>query len=270
MTPAVPSLGHRTDLMVLRLAGSEITEHGPLTLVRTRDNPTYRWGNYVLVDDSDPDLSWVKAEELFRSAFPGEATVRFGIAPSPPAVVLPGYIARLQLDGDVALTSEEAPSAAVPDGVSVRPLDGDDDWAAAQELQRLNNGYADDDDLVFLTRQVASLRGAVDRGSGRWFGAFAGDSLVGGLGVFGDGGPDARYQSVDTHPDWRRRGVASALLAVAGRWALDALGAQRLVIVAERDSGAMRLYERLGFTEVDVQLRLSGPLSVLEAGRDLR
>lgn len=259
------SLGHRTDLVVLRLTGSEITELGPLTLVRTPDNPDYRWGNYVLVDDSDPDHSWIQAEELFRGAFPVETTVRFGLAPSPPAIVLPGHIARLQLEGDVALASGAPPSAPVPDGMSVRPLVGDEDWAAALELQRVNNGYEDDADVTFLTRQLAAYRAAVERGSGRWFGAFAGDALVGGLGVFSDGGPDARYQSVDTHPDWRGRGVASALLAAAGRWALDALGAQRLVIVAERDSAAMRLYERLGFAEVDVQLRLSGPLSALHA-----
>ncbi|PWJ51136.1 Ribosomal protein S18 acetylase RimI [Quadrisphaera granulorum] len=257
------SLGHRTDLVVLRLTGSDITEHGPLTLVRTPSNPTYRWGNFVLVDDSDDGADWFEALGLFRSAFPGETTVRFGIAPSPPMIVLPGYIARLDLEGDVALVSDAAPSAPVPDGMTVRALEDDGDWAAAFELQRVNNGYEDDADVDFLTQQLAAYRGAVERGSGRWFGAFVGEALVGGLGVFSDGGPDARYQSVDTHPDWRRRGVASAMLAAAGRWALDALGAQRLVIVAERDSAAMRLYERLGFSEVDVQLRLSGPQSVL-------
>ncbi len=45
----VRSLAFRTDLALLRLAGSEIEDRGTHIVVRTPDNPGFRWGNFYLL-----------------------------------------------------------------------------------------------------------------------------------------------------------------------------------------------------------------------------
>ena len=45
----------------------------------------------------------------------------------------------------------------------------------------------------------------------------------------------ARFQSVETHTEHRRRGLASAVVHGAGQHALDHLGVRTLVIVADTD-----------------------------------
>jgi len=54
-------------------------------------------------------------------------------------------------------------------------------------------------------------RRAVEAGHGVWWGAFAGDALVGTLGDF-RADELARFQAVVTHPAERRRGIAATLL----------------------------------------------------------
>jgi hypothetical protein len=48
----IASLGFRTDIMLLALGGSSITEHDGLTVVATPRTPDFWWGNFVLVPDA--------------------------------------------------------------------------------------------------------------------------------------------------------------------------------------------------------------------------
>ena len=50
----VQSLGFATDLLVRRAAGSEIADRGEYLVVRTPENPTFYWGNFILVSPSIP------------------------------------------------------------------------------------------------------------------------------------------------------------------------------------------------------------------------
>jgi ribosomal protein S18 acetylase RimI-like enzyme len=93
----------------------------------------------------------------------------------------------------------------------------------------------------------------VSAGLGAWFGTFVGDRLVGDLGIFCSG-ELARYQSVQTHPDFRRRGIAGALVYQAAIYALEDHNLETLVIVAEADSPAQRLYQSIGFQFTEYQL----------------
>ncbi len=151
------------------------------------------------------------------------------------------------------------PPARLNRSADIRILDGDNesDWEAAIALQVANNtdeepvGYKQ-----FLTRRMAAMRKLQLNGHGAWFGAFIDGLMVSGCGVFTDGSGVARYQSVDTHPDYRRQGLAATLVNAAGTHALSALGASTLVIVADPENGADRLYRSVGFTETEIQVQL--------------
>lgn len=98
--------------------------------------------------------------------------------------------------------------------------------------------------------------------AGGWFGAFLGERLVASLGIFVVEGLGC-FQSVKTHPLFRRRGLglAGTLVYRAGLLALDELGTERLVIVAKMNAPAQNLYAALGFEDCEVQygLKRSGP-----------
>ncbi len=97
----------------------------------------------------------------------------------------------------------------------------------------------------FVRARVASQRELCERGVAAFFGAFAADALVSDLGIVRCGAI-ARYQSVSTEPEHRRRGLTSHLLGVAARWAADR-GCDRWVIITEATNPAGRVYRGVGF-----------------------
>jgi ribosomal protein S18 acetylase RimI-like enzyme len=82
-----------------------------------------------------------------------------------------------------------------------------------------------------------------------------GERLVADLGVFVDR-EVGRYQSVCTHPEFRRRGIGGALVVEAGRQVMAERNLEKLVIVADDDSSGLRLYKSLGFQPMERQIGL--------------
>ena len=240
--------GWATDLAVLRLSGSVVTDCGDHLVVSTPDNPQFHWGNFVLVTDErrvDDAAAWV---EVFQAAFPEAGWVSIGLPR------LPGDTAAwgrqgvgLEVD-EVLTTASLPPLAPLADGYTVRQLAGDD-WAAAVARSVADNARTGEEEPVsfasFARRRARARRALSEHGLGAWFGAFAGGALVADLGIVRCG-TAARYQDVSTDEAHRGRGLASHLLGVAARWAADA-GCGQWVIVTETDGAAGRLYRRLGF-----------------------
>src|SRR6478735_6272256 len=67
----ISSLGNRTDLAMLERSGSEITDRGTHLVVRTPDNPTFWWGNFLLLAEAPADeeraADWLRE---FEGEFP--------------------------------------------------------------------------------------------------------------------------------------------------------------------------------------------------------
>jgi GNAT superfamily N-acetyltransferase len=121
---------------------------------------------------------------------------------------------------------------------------------------------------LFKERQMSGYRAMSAAGLGEWFGAFADEEMLADLGIFHDG-QLARYQSVETHPDHRRRGIAGNLVYHAGQYALTRFRVETLVIVAEHESAASRLYSSLAFEprELQVGLELAGIGDILKTDK---
>ncbi len=248
--------------MVRRLAGSMITDYGRFIVVRTPQNPGFHWGNFLLFPRPPLDGELEEWIRIFAEQFPGAAHMAFGIDGTDfPEGDRPLTDKRFLPDLSVVMTSERPPeSSDAGDLATIRPLRSDSDWdhehllrlALDEEAEPLTSAHLD-----FLQRSTDESRRLVEAGRAEYFGAFTEDRLCSVVGIASDGLGVARYQNVGTHPEFRRRGLASALLARAGAFGIDEFRARLLVIVADTDGAAARLYQAVGFVPVESQWGLA-------------
>lgn len=247
------SLGFRTDLMVARLAGSQVEQRGDWWLVRTPTNPGFWWGNYLLAPAPLPPGDAGAWESRFKADLPFATHRAFGVDGTEGDVGDPEELARLRVEPDVS-TVLTATRLREPHGSGAlcRALHGDEDW---RQLVELRVAVYPDSGAAFVALRTAEDRRAAESG-GAWFGAFVDGQLACALGIITGGGPLARYQNVQTHPDHRRRGLAKQLVHLAGEHAREHLQAETLVIVADPSYHAITLYRDLGFVEAEQQVQL--------------
>jgi GNAT superfamily N-acetyltransferase len=241
-------IGWATDIAVLEHSGSTVEDRGDHLLVRTPHNPTFHWGNCLLVTDPDAvdeAQQWVQA---FQGAFPSATWVAIGLTRM--ADDIEAWVGQgLELELDDVLTTATLPrQTALPAGYTVRRLAGDD-WEQVMGLGIAENDrtaeYEPRSHERFLRAKTQAQRTLSERDIAAFFGAFADGELVANLGVV-QCGMTARYQNVGTDARHRRRGLAAHLLGVAARWAADH-GCDRWVIVTEATNPAGRIYRSVGF-----------------------
>lgn len=252
----VRSLGLRTELALRRYAGSLVEDRGDHLVVRTPTNPTFWWGNCLVLPHPPADDAaarrWVAT---FEAALPGaEHRTCYVDGVDGTAADLEPFVALgFTAEASVVLTARAVHPPPRPQRhATCRPLTTDDDWAQQVELSMAGEEVGHD--LDFCTRKAAADRLLVDGGHGRWYGAFLEDRLVSSMGLFTAGPGLARFQSVKTHPDHRGQGLAGTLTHVVARYGLDALAAETLVMVADPGYLAIRVYRSVGFRETEVLL----------------
>ena len=75
----VTSLGFRTDLALLTATGSLVEDRGTHLVVRTPDNPTYFWGNFLLLAQAPVPGGEREVVGAFHAEFPQAEHVSIGI-----------------------------------------------------------------------------------------------------------------------------------------------------------------------------------------------
>jgi GNAT superfamily N-acetyltransferase len=170
-------------------------------------------------------------------------------------VVEPFLESGYHIEQSVVLAAQKLipPSSSIQ-GVTVRPFEVEYDWTQSIENQVecrapefTEAGYR-----LFRQRQMNRYRAMTQAGLGAWFGAFIGSQLAADLGIFYTD-QLGRYQSVLTHPKYRRKGIARQLVLESGIYALKHFGLENLVIVADAGSIAERLYLSIGFEFIEHQ-----------------
>jgi len=243
----IRSVGLATDLELAKTRGQVIDRDGYL-VVRTPDDPSYYFGN-LLVLPAAPQVGEVAYwTRKFATELGGD-----------PAIV---HVA-LRWDGihgDTGATDELKAAGftvevlqvmtattvtAAPVDVELRALEARE-LPATAELEYAIGDRHDDVFRRFLHRRAAWKQTLATAGLATFWGAFDGVTLVASLGLV-PLGARGRYQDVQTAATHRKRGIASALLATAAQ----AAQCTELVIVAEPDSTAARVYERGGFRTVE-------------------
>jgi ribosomal protein S18 acetylase RimI-like enzyme len=261
----VKSLGYRTDLIFPAFDG-EILDRGAYLVIRTPSNPAFYWGNFLLFENPPAEGDFGRWRDLFAREIgvpPATKHMAFGwdTVGGERGFAAPFLADGFSLDQSTVLTAGRLvpPAHPAPDLV-VRPLRSDGDWAQAVENQVITREpeHAEGDYRIFRGRAMARYRRMAAQGLGEWFGGFLGGKLAADLGIF-HSGRVGRYQSVQTLPDFRRRGCAGTLVYEASTHAMDRYALDTLVIVAGTDSAAGRLYRSLGFEVTEHQVGLQKP-----------
>jgi GNAT superfamily N-acetyltransferase len=243
--------------MIRLLEGSYVEERGDYLTIRSPHNPTYWWGNFLLM--ADPPGPGQAGEWLatFAAEFPEAKHVALGIDVTEiSAVDVSELLAEdLRLEQSAVLTATAVQEPPRPNlTATYRELSGDEDWQQATDLRAVLSEGEPGAEPAFLAARIASERALTEAGHGSWYGAFVDGQLVAHLGLITDGSGIARYQDVETHPDWRRQGLAGTLVWRAGQHGLDNLGASTLVIAADPHYVAIGVYRSVGFVDAETQI----------------
>ena len=256
----IVSLGFRTDVALRVLEGAEVADRGDHLVIRSPDNPSFWWGNFILLGAPPKPGTADAWLTRFAAEFPAARHVTFGIDAAGGQDEVPGEFAAagLEIERATVLTSAAVcPPPRPNSAVEVRALDSDADWRQAVELSL--RCFGEGEPQEYLERRVAARRRLTRAGVGAWFGAFAAGRMLAQLGVFDVGNGFARYQHVETDPAARRQGLAGTLVWHAGRYGLGPLGATTLVIVADPAADAIRVYRSCGFADTQSQLTMERP-----------
>jgi RimJ/RimL family protein N-acetyltransferase len=258
-------MGWRSDLMFVRFDG-ELIERPDCLVLRTPANPTYWWGNFLLFDHpprpGDARVWMSRFDEEVASRQNESRHVTFGVDAREPFELPDDFVQlgfTLYPSNVLTLRRDQlrAVRTALPSNTRVAALKLPAQAAEAVELQVLCDAGEHepvDSYREFRRRQMLRYEAMSRAGRGDWFGVFmqtdAGEQLVADCGLFheglGRGGP-GRFQHVETHPSFRRRGLCTALIHAVCQHGFDTLGLHTLVIVADPHDVAIGLYESLGF-----------------------
>ena len=260
----VQSLGHRTDLALLRLGGSEVDDRGDCLVVRTPHNPNYWWGNFLLLQGVPPRAETATWLDRFAAELPEARHVAIGFDGRTGGLEdLSGFAeVGLSCEASTVMSATSVHEPPRPNRVAdFQALSSDEDWAQSLELFVACSDPPDfgAEHRAFAERKVATNRALVEDGHGGWFGAFLDGRLVSQMGLLAASPGLARFQAVETHPDARGQGLAGTLVHHVSRFGFEDLGAQKLVMVADPDYVAVRVYRSVGFVDGEMQLQASRP-----------
>ena len=254
----VISLGFRTDLALLQLGGTEITERGDHLVIRTPHNPTCRWGNFLLLAAPPATGDAERWLDRFASEFPAAEHVAIGVdGTAVSAADVAGFVENdLRADVATVMTATSVRPPPRPNTqATYRMLTSDDDWAQSVELSMACNDANEDPvgHRTFVQRKRRTERSLTESGHGGWFGGFLAGRLATQMGLFAASPGLARFQWVETHPDVRGQGLAASLVHHVSGYGFETLGAKTLVMVADPEYVAIRVYRSVGFAAAESQ-----------------
>lgn len=256
------SLGLRTDLIFHR-ASAEVTDRGDRLTIRTPGHPEYYWGNFIVFGRAPAADDVDRWERVFADDLGDDPAIQHrsftwetsGLArgASPEAIAAfeaQGY----EHDVTTVLTTRAVRPAPHPrHDYALRRIESDGDWAQVHALQVVcrDEDFTEPEMIAFYAKRIAQWRALIARGSGLWLGAFLGGVLCADAGLFW-ADDIGRFQNVETHPAHRRRGLCGTLVHRLATIGTGELHLRDLVIEAEGDGDAVRIYRALGFVDTEL------------------
>lgn len=259
----ISSLAWRTDIAILERSGSTVTDCGTHLFVNTPDNPGFRWGNFMLLQQAPLPGGAREVMGAYDAWFRTNRYRTIGIDTrlnSEDGTFDAAEFEAAGMGADLAhvmsARSLVAPERPNTEG-GIRPLTSDE-WEKWVDLEVAGMGPEgrSREARDYLRARARAEQRLVDAGHGHRWGVFIDGRLAASAGLYDTGDGTYRFRAVLTHARRRGRGLCSTLLHRMGEWALARPGAQQLVIVADPEGPAINLYRRLGFETVETVTEL--------------
>ena len=254
----IESIGFLSETMFQRFDGV-VRDFGTYTEVRTPKNPTFWFGNYLLLPEPPATAEIRHWIEVFDARFSDAPEVKHKCLQWPDngqdTTAQRAEFERLGWVFDQASVLNATQTQAVraaPSGVDFRRIERDSDWAQVleQQVASREEGFAEAPYRAFKIQRLAFYKALQAAGHGAWFGAFKGEILVGDMGIF-HRASISRFQEVSTHPDHRRQGICAALVHFVSCETQVNYPGNRMVIIADAGESAERIYKSVGYQEVE-------------------
>jgi GNAT superfamily N-acetyltransferase len=251
----------RTERIFLPLTG-RIERVGCGWRIVSPDNPTYWWGNALVMDrapgDGDLERWQTQFRDLIHKHQPHSRHMAFSWEGPEAGVVEPFMANGFVLSKVLVMRARHLNPAPPPRMPGVLRAFDSGDWPKLVEalVSEAHPSYSAEVYRQHIEHSVANWRRLADADRGNWFGAFHGDKLISTLGIFveaqssGDGERLARFQHVMTAVPWQRQGLCLALAYEAARQSAIRYAPTAFVIQASATEPARHVYQRLGF-EID-------------------
>ena len=244
-------LGIQTELLFHRING-EVQTTADYIIVRTPSAPDYYFGNAIILKNSAGLVDKFRLEADFLKLVRVSPAIkhRTFIWPEISEEIAPieDYVENgYEYEQNIVLSASAAelisPSNPNRD-VEIRRFQNDD-WVAWTELStQENTDYPDEEYKNHVKNQETVYRSMIDSGLGDWWGAFINGLQVAHLGLFFED-RTGRFQSVLTRPEFRGKNICRTLVHEVATEGFKR--AERLVMIADTNYHAARIYESLGF-----------------------
>jgi len=232
---------------------------GAAVALRTPSDPSFRWGNLLVL--AEPLRPGARAlwEARFDQAFADVPEVRHrtfawtGEDGALDELEAAGY----DVDRNtvrLAGPTDVVPPGDGPGGFALAAVTSDADWHAVLGLHTADP-HGEDPGAYRLHRERRNAlyrsiaAGGVPGLRGGWYLATLHGEPAGSMGVFVRGDL-ARFQFVHVAPRHRRRGVATAMVRRVAREAFERWGARRAAIMVDEGTPAEGIYARAGFGRI--------------------
>lgn len=247
--------GWRTDL-ILHRHGSLLTERDDCIVVRTPGNPTFYWGNFLLLPAAPADAELAHWQARFAqeigSLQPESRHLAFGINAAPAGEALPAWQAAgfERIETSVLQLHPgrlQAPPRLARGEVRFAQVDLERDLEAVVALQCAEDqGFEPAGYATFRRRQMQRYAAMARAGDAAWFGVWCDGVLAADCGLIRDAAL-GRFQHVSTHPGYRRRGLCSLLVNAVSAWGFEHWRLAETVMCADPHDVAIGIYETLGY-----------------------
>lgn len=261
MNYEIKSLGYRTDFIFNRFDGSVVSKD-KYVVATTDSNPNYFWGNLLLYPTPPKTGDYHRWVQDFKKEFTNPAIYHMTFAWDS-ITGEEGEISEFiendfKLESSVVLSTKEIN---VPpkfnNQVELKVIKDDRDFERCIEVQvACAHDYLSKESWEgFYRKSMEQYKSMIRSHNGFWFGATLDNKIVGSLGIFIDN-DIARYQIVSTDPEFQRQGVCSTLVYKSADYIFKNTSASTLVMVADEEYHAAKIYESAGFKPTEKQIGL--------------
>ncbi|MGZ6441028.1 MAG: GNAT family N-acetyltransferase [Pseudobdellovibrionaceae bacterium] len=251
-------LGYKSELIFTDFDG-QVDDRGSYLVMRTLTNPNFFWGN-LLIFDRPPvrgDFkSWVgKFKSEFIDPKIYHITLAWDSNDGQIGDVTEFTENGFELEAKAVLSAQAVNKPPkYNENLLVRPLEKSEEWEQMIELQTncAHDNLPRHEWEKFYRSQSVRYKSMSQAGLGNWYGGYFDGKLVAGLGIFHRDGI-GRFQIVCTDPDHRRQGLCGTLVYKSALHAFEKMGVKELVMCADPDYYAIKIYESVGFKQQQLE-----------------